>query len=46
MCENAAVAVQGAGFCFQRSVRDFTVQARIASISDCGPSMVTMRFRL
>ena len=50
LCENAAVAAQRevgaeAGFCF--GVRDRRiVQARIASISDCGPSMATTRFRL
>jgi hypothetical protein len=50
LCENAAVAAQrkvgaGAGFCF--GVRDRrTVQARITSISDCGLSMATTRFRL
>ena len=50
LCENAAVAAQrkvgaGAGLCF--GVRDRrTIQARIASINDCGPSMASTRFRL
>jgi hypothetical protein len=48
LCEKAAVAAHrkvGAELCF--GVRDRrTVQARIASISDCGPSMASIRFRL
>jgi hypothetical protein len=50
LCENAVVVARrkvgaGAGSCF--GVKDLrTIQARIASISDCGPSMATTRFRL
>ena len=50
LCENAAVAAQwkvGAGAGFRFGVRDrWTSQARIASISDCGQSKATTRFRL
>jgi hypothetical protein len=47
LCENAAVMAHRKGVVSVSASGDLrTVQARIASINDCGPSMASTRFRL